>query len=114
MFDVSFWGIQFGFGTASMALLAFYLVTAAYRAFRMNTIDAGVMMATAIVVLLGLAPVGDWITLKLPEYLQLSLWTDWILKVPNTAVQRAIGIGAAGGGFAAALRMWLGLGKRET
>lgn len=114
MFDICFWGVSYGFGAASMALLAFYLVTAAYRAFRLTSIDAGVMMITATIVLLGMAPVGDWITLKLPGYLQLSAWQDWVLRVPNTAVQRAVGIGATGGGLAAGLRMWLGLGRREV
>ena len=111
-FDVMFWGVAFGFGASSMALLAFYLVSAAYRAFRLTNLDAGVMMATAAIVLLGMAPVGDWITLSLPEGAQFSTWTRWILEVPNTSVQRAVGIGAAAGGFAAGLRLWLGIGKR--
>jgi len=111
-FDVMYWGVVFGFGASSMALLAFYLVSAAYRAFRLTNLDAAVMMAAAVVVLLGMAPVGDWITLWLPEAGQFRFWARKILEVPNTAVQRAVLIGGAAGGFAAGMRLWLGIGKR--
>lgn len=111
-FDVMFWGLVFGFGASSMALLAFYLVSAAYRAFRLTNLDSGVMMAAAVVVLLGMTPVGDWITLGLPEAAQFRFWAQKIFEVPNTAVQRAVLIGGTAGGFAAGMRLWLGIGKR--
>ena len=105
------YGVGTAFFTSSMALLAFYLVSAAHRAFRMNSIESSLMMGAAVVVLLGQVPVGDWLTQNLPEAIQLRCCSEWILQVPNTGVQRAVIIGAAGGAMAASLRHWLGLGK---
>jgi ABC-type antimicrobial peptide transport system permease subunit len=70
------------------------------------------MMASAANILLGQIPVGDWITYALPDSLQLRNWAQWIIMVPNAAVQRAVLIGACGGAFASGLRLWLGIGTR--
>jgi hypothetical protein len=62
-------------------------------------------------VLLGLVPLGDYVTGGLPYWLQFGFWANKILEVPNVAVQRAVLIGAVAGAFAAGLRQWLGLGR---
>jgi len=108
------YGITMAFFASSMALLAFYLVSAAHRAFRLNSGEAGLMMVAAVVILLGQVPLGDWITQGLPEGMQLRAWAQWILACPNIGVQRAVLIGASGGAFAAGMRHWLGLGRRTT
>ena len=110
--DALIYGITTGFFASSMALLAFYLVSAAHRAFRLNSMEAGLMMAAAVVILLGQVPLGDWITEGLPTDWQLRSWAQWILAYPNIGVQRAVLIGASGGAFAAGMRHWLGLGRR--
>ncbi|MBM4035753.1 MAG: hypothetical protein FJ291_28775 [Planctomycetes bacterium] len=106
-------GLLPGFFNSSMALLAFYLVSSAYRAFRVNGLDSGLMMGSAAIVLLAQVPLGDWMTYALPDALQLRSLAQWILMVPNTSVQRAVLIGACGGAFAAGMRQWLGIGRRE-
>ena len=106
-----FYGLLTGFGTSSMALLAFYLVSAAHRAFRVNNLEAGLMMGSAVILLLGQVPLGDWLTQALPEPLQLPSVAQWVLAVPNAAVQRAVLLGACGGAFAAGIRQWLSIGK---
>ena len=111
LYDVAIYGFGLALGATSMAILAFYLMSAAYRAFRLNNLDSGVMMGSAVIVLLGLVPLGEYITGALPERLQLQFWASWILEVPNVAVQRAVLIGAVAGAFAAGLRQWLGLGR---
>jgi len=113
VYKVLFDGLMTGFGTSSMALLAFYLVSAAHRAFRVNNLDSSLMMASAAIILLGQVPVGDWMTCRLPDALQLRTWAQWILMVPNSGVQRAVLIGACGGAFATGLRYWLGIGGRN-
>ncbi len=112
--DALIYGITTGFFASSMALLAFYLVSAAHRAFRLNSMEAGLMMAAAVVILLGQVPLGDWITEGLPTEWQLRSWAQWILACPNIGVQRAVLIGASGGAFAAGMRHWLGLGRRAA
>ncbi|MGB2820591.1 MAG: hypothetical protein WBF17_06390, partial [Phycisphaerae bacterium] len=116
-FDVLHHALVFGITTAffasSMALLAFYLISAAHRAFRMNNLESGLMMAAAVVVLLGQVPVGDWITHRLPEEYQFRSAAQWILLFPNAGVQRAVLIGTCAGALAAGLRHWLGLARHR-
>jgi hypothetical protein len=112
MYNGLFYGLLTAFFASSMALLAFYLVSAAHRAFRMSTLEAGLMLGAAAIILLGQVPVGDWLTGGLHESMQFSTWTQWILSVPNTGVQRGVAIGACGGAFAAGMRQWLSLGKK--
>jgi hypothetical protein len=113
LYGTLFYGLMLGFGASSMALLAFYLVSAAHRAFRVSNLEAGLMMTSAVIILLGQVPLGDWLTASLPESLQLPAVAQWILTVPNTAVQRAVLLGACGGAFAAAVRQWLGVGSQQ-
>lgn len=91
-------------GTAMFALLAFYIATAAYRSFRLKSMEAAVMMSTAVVVILGQISYGPlYISEKLPA---IRLW---LLENVNTPGNRAIYFGAAVGGLAMAVRMWLSL-----
>lgn len=85
------------------ALLAFFIASAAFRAFRARNVEATLMLATAIVVMLGVIPVGEWIH---PGMTDLK---DWILAYPNNAGRRAILIGAALGAVATGLRVILGV-----
>ena len=110
LYNALFYGVQMAFFASSMALLAFYLVSAAHRAFRINNLEAGLMMASAVVILLGQVPLGDWLTQGLPDAFQVRHAAQWILAVPNTGVQRAVEIGVCGGAFAAGFRQWLGIG----
>jgi len=112
VYEALFYGVIAAFFASSMALLAFYLVSAAHRALRLSTADSALMLGAAAIILLGQVPAGDWLTCGLPRGLQLRSWSQWILMYPNTAVQRAVLIGACGGAFATGLRHWLGLGTR--
>lgn len=88
---------------AMFAMLAFYIASASYRAFRARSLEATVLLVAAVVVMLGAAPIGALIFDKFP------VWQQWLLRIPNMAGQRAIIIGAAIGGFATSLRILLGL-----
>lgn len=85
------------------SMLAFYIASAAYRAFRMRTLLAGVLLVTAFVVMLRLIP--------LPE--PLGTWNSefvrWILAVPNMAAKRAIIIGVALGAITYSMKILLGI-----
>lgn len=95
---------------ASMfALLAFFISSAAYRAFRARSTEAVLLLGAAVLVMLGQVPVGA------------ALWgpdsflggfpgvKDWIMDVPNLAGKRAILMGAALGAISTGLRVILGL-----
>jgi hypothetical protein len=85
------------------AMLAFYIASAAYRAFRVRTWLATVLLVTAFIVMLRIVP--------LPE--PLSSWNSalvqWILAVPNMASKRAIIIGVGLGGISYSMKIILGI-----
>lgn len=96
------------------ALLAFYIASAAFRAFRIRTIEAGLLAVTAIFVMIGRVPIGTAISEQFNSILHLQLWTlpeiqEWIMNVPNNAAKRAILIGAALGAIATSLKIILGI-----
>jgi len=94
------------------ALLAFYVASAAFRAFRAKNVEAALLLITAFIVLLSQAeePLRALITGKPP--LRNDLWLPeaavWIRSVFNTAGQRAIIIGIAMGVAATSLRVLMG------
>ena len=88
---------------ASMfSLLAFYIASAAYRAFRARTILATILLVSAIIIMLRLVPLGP-----------LSAVNQWlanfIFTVPNMAAKRAFWIGVGLGATATALKIMLGI-----
>lgn len=96
-------GLFVGLSSAMFSILGFYIAGAAYRAFRIRSIESGLMMAAALVVMLGQIPFGLWIWSGFPE---LRLW---ILRIPNAAAFRAIAFGASIAGLIMAFRMWLSI-----
>lgn len=91
------------------ALLAFYIASAAFRAFRIRTVEAGLLAVAALIVMLGRVPIGHLLTSWLPAPIQLPAIQDWIMETPQNAAKRAILIGAALGVMATGLRVILGI-----
>lgn len=87
-----------------MALLGFYITYAAYRAFRIRSLEATVMMLSAAVVILGSDSFGGWVTGG-----HLTTWADFDNRVLNSGMQRGLLLGIGVATIAACLRMMLGL-----
>ena len=100
-------GLFVSLGSAMFALLGFYIASAAYRAFRIRSVESGLMLGAAFLVMLGQIPFGVWIWGGLPAV------RLWILAVPNSAAFRAIAIGASLAGLIMAFRMWLSIESRS-
>ncbi len=108
--------------TATMfSLLAFFVASAAFRAFRAKNLEAILLLGTAFVILLGRSYAGTmltgWYAETAPD-LTLPGLTDHIMAIFNTSGQRAIMIGIALGIVATSLKILLGidrsyLGSRE-
>ena len=85
------------------SLLAFFIASAAYRAFRARNVLATLLLASALIVMLRfnpfLGPVGEYI----------AQTANWLLNVPNLAAKRAIVIGIGLGIVATALKVILGI-----
>lgn len=91
------------------SLLAFFIASAAFRAFRIRTFDAALLAIAALIVMVGRVPIGHALTGGLPEALQLPVWANWLLEWPQNAAKRGIAIGAGLGVMATGLRIILGI-----
>ncbi len=98
-----FWNLHIPMASTMFALLAFFVASASYRAFRARTIEATLLLIAAIVVMLSRVPLGGYIWSKIP------FAGDWIMSYPNMAGQRAIMIGIALGTVSTSLRIILGI-----
>ncbi|UCD95299.1 MAG: hypothetical protein JSU69_04415 [Candidatus Zixiibacteriota bacterium] len=119
------WGSLFGTGPNSIydwlfnyldspmmetmfAMLAFFIASAAYRAFRARSADATLLLLTALLVMLWRVPMGEaFLRLfgdSVPDYIN-----TFIMNGFNVAVQRGIIIGAALGAASMSLRIMLGI-----
>ncbi len=110
-FDWIYQNVYNPLSATMFAMLAFYVASASYRAFRARNREATLLLVAGFLVMLGRVPVGDQITRFLPEGYRLSNLADWIMNVPNKAGQRAIMIGIALGTISTSLRLMLGIEK---
>lgn len=110
VYDLMFKGLYVALASAMFSLLAFYIATAAYRAFRIQSSEAVLLMVAALLVMLGQIPVGVWIVDPLFDALgwELSITQVrlWILRTVNTAAFRGIALGSAIAGLSMAWRVW--------
>ncbi len=102
-FDYLFMNMVAPMGATMFSLLAFFVASAAFRAFRASNWRATLLLTSAFLVMLGQVPIGAMIWDKIP------LAKVWLMSIPNTAGQRAVMIGAAMGVVATSLRMIFGI-----
>jgi hypothetical protein len=91
------------------SILAFFIASASYRAFRTRNLEATLLLVAAFVVMLGRVPIGYYLSSWLPENYHLGDAATWIMNFPQTAGQRAIMIGIALGVVSTSIRIILGL-----
>ena len=98
------------------ALLAFFVASASYRAFKIRNAEATVLLVSGILIMLGRVPLGAWLTkwtLSIPwlSWLHLPNIQEWLYQYPNAAGARAIMIGIGLGIVGTSLRVILGIEK---
>ena len=101
--------------TATMfSMLAFYIASAAFRAFRAKNLEAILLLGTAFIILLGRTFAGIFLTSWFPDAisgLRIENLTVYIMSVFNTAGNRAIMIGIALGIASTSLKVLLGVDR---
>ncbi len=108
VYDWLFIKMQMPMMATMFATLAFYIASAAYRAFRARNPEATVLLITAILVMLWRVPMGEAFLNLFPGDMPAIL-NRYIMNGANLAVQRGIIIGAALGAAAMSLRIILGI-----
>ena len=113
------WAYEYVFSplTSTMfALLAFYVASAAFRAFRAKNLESILLLGTAFIILLAQTAAGMFLTGWIPEdsafaFMRLDWMKVAITEHIQTAGMRAITIGIALGIAATSLRLILGIDK---
>jgi hypothetical protein len=95
-------------GDTVFSLLAFYIASASYRAFRARSAETWILLAAAAILILGNTPFIGLISGKIPVV------ANWFLNNPTVAARRAITVSASIGALAAAIRAFAGLDARVT
>lgn len=119
--------VQVPMDATMFSLLAFFIASAAFRAFRARAFEATLLLITAMFVMLGNIPVGDLVWNKVLSWIPLpeswirledgasrledgaSWLRQWILDVPNTAARRGIILGVSLGVISQSIRIILGI-----
>jgi hypothetical protein len=101
LFDYVVTRIMVHMNSTIYSFLAFFVTSAALRAFRVRGVESAVMMVGAVIVLLSMAPeTGFPFLFEVRE--RLDAWL-------NAAVFRALTFGMLLGSITVAVRMWLGV-----
>ena len=84
-----YYNVLISINSTIFSLLAFFIASAAYRAFKVRTLESTILLVAGLLVIIGEAPISNSI------WSGFSAIQNWIMLVPNTAGQRGILIGAA-------------------
>ncbi len=121
-YDLLFDGFFQNMDSAMFSMIAFYILSAAYRAFRIRSVESTVLMTSALILMLGLmgALVFFWDKTVSDSLIRMTGWEQfrnvriefigtWLQKFMQTPSLRAIEFGVGLGALAMGLRIWLGL-----
>jgi hypothetical protein len=106
MFRAFFDYILIPIQSTMFSLLAFFIASAAYRAFRARSLLATLLLVSALIIMLRFNPYLGF----LGNYMEST--ASWLLNVPNLAAKRAIIIGVGLGMVATSLKVMLGIERQ--
>lgn len=122
--DFLFEGLLQQMDAAMFSIIAFFILSAAYRAFRARSVEATILLGTALLVILSLMGVvafywdlgvdtiaGEGPMKDLVRNLRISELAQWIKNTFQTPAITGIKFGIGLGTLSMALRIWLGLEK---
>jgi hypothetical protein len=97
---------------ATYSLLAFFIASASFRAFKARSLESTLLLGTAFLVMLFRVPLGEALWNNLPFLGRYDIGViieDWIMGGFNAAGQRAIMLGASVGLISVSLKILLGI-----
>ena len=96
------------------AVLAFYIVSTAYRSFRIKSMQAFVLFVAAFILILGRVPLGQmiWDAVLGWTHVTVAQVIDWIMSVPAVAGKRGIMIGIAIGAVVTSFKIIFGIERQ--
>jgi len=103
IFNYIFTNAMTPLGGTMYSIIAFFITSAAFRAFRAKNIESSIVLVAGTIMVMGNAPL---FTNAVPALASMSLW---IREVPNMATMRGVMIGAALGAIALAMRTLMGI-----
>ena len=113
--QVMFEGVFKSAQSTMFALLAFFVASASFRAFRIKSKEAGLLMFSAFIVMLGNVPLGNMLSNLfsyiplIGKFLDIAAIKEWIMAYPSSAAQSAILIGAMLGYISSSLKIIFGV-----
>lgn len=109
LFDWIFNHVFVALDATMFSLLAFFIASAAFRAFRARTPEATALLIAGCIMMIGRVPFGEWLG-KIPYTdIDLPAVASWILNIPNAAAQRGILLGVILSQVAISLRIIFGI-----
>ena len=115
-------GVQTGFGWiydfmmvplggTMFAMLGFFIASAAFRTFRLRSLEASLLLAAALLLMFGRVPLGEhlWSRVVDSPTLQIGRICEWVMGHLNLAARRGIMLGVALGIIATSLKMIFGV-----
>lgn len=111
-FDFMFQYVYTPLSATMFSLLAFFIASASFRAFRARSVESTLLLVTAFIVMIFRVPLGEYIWYQLPilgDYNIGKLIEDFIMNGFNAAGQRAVLLGASIGLISVSLKIMLGI-----
>jgi len=109
-FDWLYVNVYTPLSATMFAILAFFVASASYRAFRARNVQATLLLVAGFLVMMGRVLFDDILFGPyFEDFTPLSDISSFIMNYPNLAGQRAIMIGIALGIVSTALRIMLGI-----
>ncbi len=111
------WSFNFIYNPLSatmFAVLAFYIVSTAYRSFRIKSLQAFVLFLAAFLLILGKVPLGQiiWDSVLGWTGVGIDRVIEWVMSAPAVAGKRGIMIGIAIGAIVTSFKIIFGIERQ--